>query len=408
MKAANRISGPQGRSRTGAILTSPRSVDLYFVIGLLLLSFEFVQIGNARLSQLWAIAMLALFLVKKSVRVQGREALAFGQFIAVALLLTGLSGYDRIKAAEQIVKFVVVYPAFYLVGRSFGRQYLGRGLPIGYVMLFAFLLIQFAVQKLNLPVLYHTVDFMEDSLHGTFHERNQLAIFFFCIAFLLFLQSQKRVSDVAWFLALGVSVALLSGSKTVLVPCGIVLITQIRNRIFLKIIAVVAGVIVYYFTFSKQLSGDALSVKLEQERGLAFIVSLGLVAKDWIGHGFGFVESYFATSPISVIGLGEGTNSIFCSPLDLMLIAGVPGVIAWLVFFGGVGSGWRTMLCLSPLAAWSLTNPIHQSELAYFICGYLVSWGRGSVPLGATRNSVRGAQTMPHTFRSHRFNRRMS
>lgn len=408
MKPANTLGEVRHPRRTGAILASPRSVDIYFLIGLLLLSFEFVQIGSARLSQLWALGMLALFVIKKSIRVQGREGLTYGLFIAVALLLTGFTEYDRVKAAEQIVKFVVVYPAFYLIGRSFGRQYLARALPIGYGMLFVFLLLQFVIQKFEVPVLYQTVDFMQDSLHGSFHERNQLAIFFFCSSFLLFLQSRKTVSDVIWFLALGVAVALLSGSKTVLVPCGIVLITQIQDRTYLKIFAVAAGVAVYYMTFGKQLSGDALSVKLEQERGLAFIISIGLVGKDWIGHGFGFVESYFATSPISVIGLGSGTNSIFCAPLDLMLIAGVPGVIAWSVFFGGVGLGWRTMLCLSPLAAWSLTNPIHQSEMAYFICGYLVSWGRGAVPFVAARKPLRGIHSTVYAASSHRFNRRMS
>ncbi|MFM0609631.1 hypothetical protein PQR05_34435 [Paraburkholderia sediminicola] len=406
MKAANAISGVRHRSRGGAILTSPRWVDLYLLAGLFFLSLEFVQIGGARISQLWALVALIFFLIKKSVRLQGREVLAFGQFIGVALLLTGFSGYDHVKPLEQIIKFVVIYPAFYLLGRSFGRHYLSHRLPFGYLALFGFLLYQLAVQKLNVPVIYQTVEFMQDSLHGSFKEHNWLATFFFCASFVLFLQSDKKTSDIVKFLALGAAVALLSESKTVLIPCGIVLMTQTKGRIYLKIIAILAGSTLYYYKFSQQLSGDMLSVKLEQERGLALIISIGLVAKDWLGYGFGFVESYFATSAITVIGLGAGTNSIFCSPLDFMLIAGVPGVLFWLVFFCGLGLGWRTMLCLSPLAAWSLINPMHQSEMVYLFCGYLVSWGREAMPTLAVRKRLPTVRTPMHVEHHYRVNRR--
>ncbi|MFM0159746.1 hypothetical protein [Paraburkholderia sediminicola] len=406
MKAARAISGARQWGRGGAILTSPRWVDLYFLVGLFLLSLEFVQIGGARIGQLWAIAVLPLLLIKRSVRLQGREVLAYGQFMAVALLLTGFSGYEHVKPLEQIIKFAVIYPAFYVIGRSFGRHYLSHRLPFGYLALFGFLLFQLAVQKLNVPVIYQTVDFMQDSLHGSFKEHNWLATFFFCTSFAVFLQSDKKTSDIAMFLALGAAVALLSESKTVLIPCGIVLMTQTRGRIYLKIIAILAGSALYYYKFSAQLSGDMLSVKLEQERGLALIVSIGLVAKDWLGYGFGFVESYFATSPITVIGLGAGTNSIFCSPLDFMLIAGVPGVLFWLMFFGGLGLGWRTMLCLSPLAAWSIVNPMHQSEMVYLFCGYLVSWGREAMPTLAVRKRLRTVRAPMRAGHHYRFNGR--
>ncbi len=402
MKAARAISGARQWGRGGAIPTSPRWVDLYFLVGLFVLSLDFVQIGGARISQLWGIAVLLLLLIKRSVRLQGREVLAFGQFMAVALLLTGFSGYEHVKPLEQITKFAVIYPAFYLLGRSFGRHYLTHRLPFGYLALFGFLLYQLAIQKLNVPVLYQTVDFMQDSLHGSFKEHNWLATFFFCASFVVFLQSDKKTSDIAMFLALGAAVALLSESKTVLIPCGIVLMTQTKGRIYLKIIAILAGSALYYYKFSAQLSGDMLSVKLEQERGLAFLISIGLVAKDWLGYGFGFVESYFATSAISVIGLGAGTNSIFCSPLDFMLIAGIPGVLFWLVFFCGLGLGWRTMLCLLPLAVWSLVNPMHQSELVYLFCGYLVSWGRGAMPNLAVRKrlwTIRAPMRAEHHYR---------
>ncbi|WP_297353552.1 hypothetical protein [Paraburkholderia sp.] len=380
-----------------------RLINIQLVLGLLLLSVQFVLIGGAQLGQMWAVALIPLLIMRKAIRVKGHEMLAYLLFIGVALLLTSLSGYPRIKATEQIAKFVVVYPVFYLVGRAFGRHYLRHKLPFGYIALFMFLAYQVALQKLNIPILYKTVDFMQDALHGSFKEKNWLATFFFLCSYALFLQSKRGKADALWFIVLSAVVALLSESKTELIPCGIVLMTQIKGRTALKIVAIAAGAALYYFRFHSALSSDQLNVRLEQERGLAFMMSIALVVKDWTGYGFGFVESYFASSPVSVIGLGAGTNSIFCAPLDLMLIAGVPGVILWLVFFCGAGHGWRTMLCLAPVAAWSLVNPMHQSEMVYLFCGYLVSWGSGVFAPRETATFADASYLFPQAAGSRQF-----
>jgi O-antigen ligase len=75
--------------------------------------------------------------------------------------------------------------------------------------------------------------------------------------------------------------------------------------------------------------------------------------------------------------LGIGTNSIFSSPLDFLLIAGIPGLIFWAVFFCGIGL--RSIVLLAPIAAWSLLNPLHQSEIVYLFMGILVTWGMRNV-----------------------------
>jgi hypothetical protein len=364
--------------KQGSIAISRRFVNVQLLSGLCLLSLNFVQVGGAQLSQLWAVMLLPLLLMKRRIHVTGREGLAYALFIGIALLLTLFAGYPRTKEIEQIIKFVVIYPIFFLIGRHFGRQYLKTPLPFGYVMLVGFLLFQLALQKLDVPFLYQKVDFMQDAIHGSFRERNWFAVFLFGVSYVLFLQSRRRPADVIRFLLFGMATALLSESKTVLIPCGIVLMFQVKGRNGIKLLLLAACGALYFYRFAGELSGDLLRVRLEEERGLAFTLSLGLVAKDWLGYGFGFVESFFSHSAITVKGLGEGTNSVFCSPLDLMLIAGVPGVIAWLVFFCGVGLGWSTMLCLAPFAAWSLTNPMHQSEMVYLFVGYLISWGSGT------------------------------
>jgi hypothetical protein len=348
--------------------------DALFLLLLLLSSFQFLKIGSAQLGQLFGVMLLPVLAVRREIRVTAWEAWAFALFISVALSITLLSDYQRIKAAEQIVKFTVLMPGFYVLGRHFGVRARTRRLPFGYIALAGFLVFEFALQYFEVPVLHEKVDFMQGALYGSFKERNWLAAFFFMASYICFLQSPKRVADIVKFVALAMVVTILSQSKTVLVSCAIALLFQVRGYVFAKILTMFAGAGVYFYLFTRALSGDQLQTRLEEERGLAFMQSIKLVANDWVGHGFGFVEHYFGHSAISVIGLGQGTSAVFCAPLDLALIAGPVGVFAWAVFFGGLGLGRRAASMMAPIAAWSLVNPMHQGEGCYLFLGFIASF----------------------------------
>ncbi|CAN0627636.1 conserved membrane protein of unknown function [Burkholderia multivorans] len=348
--------------------------DAMFLMLLLLNAIQFLKVGGAQLSQLFAVAMLPVLMVRRRIHVSGWELWAYGLFIGIALSLTFLSGYPRFKAAEQIIKFAFVLPAFYLLGKYFGARARARPLPFGYLVIVGFLAFQYALQYFDVPVLYEKVEFMQDAVHGSFKERNWFAAFFFLTSYLCFLKSPRRVADVLRFLVLAVVVTLLSESKTVLIACGIAVLLQVRGYLAAKLVTILAGAGFYLYMFTRELTGDQLEVRLQQERGLAFTQSIKLVTQDWLGHGFGFVEHYFAHSAIAVRGLGEGTSAVFCAPLDLMLIAGPIGVLAWLVFFSGVGHGRRVMSMMAPIAAWSLINPMHQSETSYLFLGFLAAF----------------------------------
>lgn len=383
--------------------TRDKGTDRSFLIGLALLSLMDVQVGGAQFSQLWVLVYAAVLLTRGGIRVMGREALVYGLFFGFAVWLTLFGGYGHIKEVQQIIKFGLVYPAFYLVGRHLGRHYLKGPLPFGYPMLVAFLLIQIAIQKAQVPFIYKALDFGQDAIHGTFLERNWFALFFFGTSYLLFLQSARKPFDAMLFLGIGVANALISESKTVLIPCGVVLMLQVRGHLAVKLLLLAAGSALYFWRFSGDLSGDMLDVRLQEERGLAFTMSIAAIARNWLGYGFGFVEYYFANSATIVRGLGAGNNSMFCSPVDLMLIAGIPGVIAWAVFFSGVGLGWAVVIALAPLTLWSVSNPLHQSEIAYLFIGYLISWGRGQaavrLPARDTGHSeARRAYQTYHTY----------
>lgn len=360
---------------------SDASWNRLFLAGLVLMSLQWLQVSIVQFQQLWAVLALTLLIQRAEIRAGVTETLVFAMFLGFALVATFFSDYPHIKMVEQIMKFGFLYPAFYLVGRALGTHYLQRKLPFGYTLLWIWLLLQYAVQYFQVPFIYHPVGFMQDVLYGTFKERNWLAIFFFLTSYALFLQSSRTPRDVLNFAAVGVAVALLSGSKSILIPVGIVTLLQVPGRWGLKTFLVVAGTSLYIWLFGGELSGQLLQVRLQDERGLAYLQSVHLLSENWLGYGFGFVEAYFSNLWFVIKGLGVGVNSVFSAPLDLLLIAGIPGLIFWAVFFLGIGL--RSVSLLLPIAAWSLINPLHQSEITYLFIGFLVAWGlqkRASYP----------------------------
>ena len=360
---------------------SDASWNRLFLAGLVLMSLQWLQVSIVQFQQLWAVLALALLIQRAEIRAGVTETLVFAMFLGFALVATFFSGYPHVKMVEQIMKFGFLYPAFYLVGRALGTHYLQRKLPFGYTLLWVWLLLQYAVQYFQVPFIYHPVGFMQDVLYGTFKERNWLAIFFFLTSYALFLQSSRTPRDVLNFAAVGVAVALLSGSKSILIPVGIVTLLQVPGRWGLKTVLVIVGTSLYIWLFGGELSGQLLQVRLQDERGLAFLQSVQLLSENWLGYGFGFVEAYFSNLWFVIKGLGVGVNSVFSAPLDLLLIAGIPGLIFWAVFFLGIGL--RSVSLLLPIAAWSLINPLHQSEITYLFIGFLVAWGlqkRASYP----------------------------
>lgn len=336
----------------------------------ILLPIQFVQFGVAQPAHIWG--LMAFAYIARDIRITKIECYAYLLFLVVALLNTVLQDYSRIKYFEQIIKFALVYPACFLVGRWLGAKFRNRDLPYGFLFVLAFVITEWLIQTFQVPVLYQFVDFAVGAIHGSFKERNWFAVFVFFLAYLLYL---KKISD-SWsaliFFGMMLFVTYLTESKTVLIACAIAILTNMPGRILLKGVLSVGGGLVYFIWFSSELSGQLLEVRLEEERGLAFGEGINLVSRNLFGYGFGFVESYFSSLPFDVRGLGEGVNSLFCVPLDLWVIGGPAGVVFWAVFFVGIGTGAFPLL--APVAALSLLNPLHQSEIVYFFCGMLTSW----------------------------------
>jgi hypothetical protein len=287
--------------------------------------------------------------------------------------------FSRVKMADQLLKFSLIYPAFYCVGRSFGIRYSQQPAPVNYYLIAALIAAEIAVQQLALPYLYKELDFQFGALHGTFKERTWLAVFFFLLSYWMLENIHPEERDrssiaVLAFVIVNALIAIFSGSKTTLVACGIVLLARVRMPFRSKAALGVLGALLYFGLFANEFSDEHLRIRIEQERGRALEEGMALVADNPLGYGLGFVESYFSTLPLKIMGLGEGTNSVFSAPLDLAIVAGPAGLVLWLVFFFGLGI--RCVGMLAPVAALSLLNPLHQSEFVYFFLGMLVSVNR--------------------------------
>jgi hypothetical protein len=347
------------------------------------LTLQSTQIGFAQPGHLWLIISISYIAIARGFVISRYEVAVFGVFFLYTCSVQVLTDFDRIKAAEQIFKFGFVYPGFYLVGRWFGRRYSVRTLPLGLFYLVALLGFEVLIQRLAPPGLYTELTFAEGALHGTFKERNWLADYFLLFSYFIF---EKETSDhklaakqVLVFVAINALVMVVSGSKTTFVACGMVLLIRSRIGIPAKLALAAIGVAVYWSVFASDFSEQNIRVRLEEERGLALQQAVELISQNPLGYGLGFVESYFTNLGLAIRGLGSGTNSVFAVPLDLTIIAGPAGLLLWLVFFGGIGIGSVTIL--APVAALSLLNPLHQSEIVYFLVGMLVSFARHRRPL---------------------------
>lgn len=365
-------------------------LEIILIAGLLLIPLQVVRLSIAQPAHLWVLIAFAMMLFYERPKVSAAELIVYTAFIYFTLALTFMQDYARIKEMDQVIKFMLFYPAFYMVGKWLGLRFGDRALPLGYGFLFIFLIFQYLVQALHLPVIYEEISFGQGALHGTFRERNWLAVYFLLFSYVLLMKNRSNWGFFLFF-SLNAAVMLLSGSKTTFVAVGIVFLLQSRLPLWLRTLPIIIGTIFYLSIFSGEFTGDRLAVKLEEERGLAFIVSLDLLRANPLGYGLGFVEAFFSNTWIQVRGLGEGTNSVFSVPLDLWIIAGPFGFALWLVIFAGVGNS--AVRVLAPIAALSLLNPLHQSEMVYFFMGFLVSQDRFQrlAPMWARQITARSA-----------------
>jgi hypothetical protein len=369
-------SSSHDRIEVAADLAPARLPDALFIVGVVSMAVQSTQIGPLLPPHIWMFIALLYLASRAHDTVTTAETVTFLLFVSYATFITIFSDHERTKQYSQIVKFVIVYPGFFWLGRYYGSRYANGGLPLGHVYLFVLLAIEVLIQHIASAALFTPLDFADSALHGTFKERNWLADYFFLYSYILYETTRSTgAKRVLQFAIVNLAVMILSQSKTAMVACALAIAVRANAPFGIRFLAIAIGTGSYVFMFADQFSQEQIDVRIDEERGAAFTEAINLISANPLGYGFGFVESYFKNLPYVIRGLGEGTNSVFSVPLDLLIVAGPIGLVAWAVFFAGIGTG--SVSVLVPAAALSLMNPLHQAESIYFFVGMLISINRG-------------------------------
>lgn len=335
--------------------------------------------------------------------------------VGCGLLLCAISysaPYPKFKQAVFFVKYLFLFPAaFYLGARLFSGLPAARTAAVLETVLFTACGLAVLLEFYPIPALIHErPEGLADGLKGSFWEQGEFAFF---IGVFLLASIALRAGYDAWpqrrwplvpvyLLALGC--ALASENRTVWLGLVVALILagllyrppgadpRVARRWGLRLIAVAVVALTALLTYNaylpvddKLISMNLLELKWETERGAALRAAADLLARHpWLGHGFGYVEAYFGTRAIGVVGLGSGVAQIFNSYIDIWVAVGVPGLVyalalIWIVFD-------RRVLFPTFVVAFLFVsaniNPVAQHEYYYIFLGgaYALSRWRGGAP----------------------------
>jgi len=375
-----------------------------------------VPVGfDLRIGQLLMAGVFALVILRD---LQRREV-RWGALLATVgggLLLSGLSvlsAYPKVKELTFLVKYLVVFPtAFYL-----GRRLLALAGPRRTVLaveltLLGGCLLAIALYLHPVPLLVHERPaYLSVGLKGSFWEQGELAFFaglFTAASLGLRLEYRLRprsLLPLAGLYGLALGCALASMNKTIWVAlfgatlaAGLLYRSESRANALLRrwsrylIIAAVAGSVAIWAynawlpEADKLVTAHMLEHKWQAERGAALRIALDLIGDaPWLGHGFGFVEAYFGSYPSDVIGLGSGVAQLFNSYLDLWLSVGVPGLLYGFGLLGAAVSrrSLVALLIVGYLFIFANFNPVAQHEYYFLFLGIALAASRGETRTGA-------------------------
>ncbi len=147
----------------------------------------------------------------------------------------------------------------------------------------------------------------------------------------------------------------------------------------LKIIMFIFLFIILFFIVNSSLdhpiiSAEILQEKLDKERGKVFVIIMDMIKDSnyFGGYGFGFVESYFTTYDMDVIGLGKGTGMLFNSYLDIWFSASIFGLIFHIMLISISMSTKNYLSMALPLfcIVFANFNPATGILFYYFLLGF--------------------------------------
>lgn len=325
--------------------------------------------------------------------------------VGVGFLLCAISAaspYTKVKQSVFFVKYLFLFPAAFYVGARIVAQSTPARLSVVFewVLLLGCLLAVF-LYYVPIPLLIHErPEGLASGLKGSFWEQGEFSFF---IGLLLLASLALRVGYGAWpqrrtwllllyTFALGCAVASMSVTIWLALVAALVfggLVYHPRDddsvaggnarrwSLYFILIAVVAAIAIlaynaYLPPSDKLITAEALRTKWEVERGAALRTAWKLILDHpWFGHGFGFVEAFFGTRPIGIVGLGAGVAQIFNSYIDIWVSVGIFGLVyavglVWLVFDRRV---LFSTFVVAYLVVFANINPVAQSEYYHIFLG---------------------------------------
>lgn len=318
---------------------------------------------------------------------------------ALLCAISYASPYPKFKQAVFFVKYLFLFPsAFYLGARLISGLPPARVAAVLETVLLAACGLALLLAFHPVPALIHErPEGLADGLKGSFWEQGEFAFF---IGLFLLASVALRAGHGVWprrpgrlvpiyLLALGC--ALATENRTVWL--GLVIALALGGllyrppgadprtarrwglRLLVAALATLTALLLYnsYLPVDdKLISAELLQNKWQSERGAALREAAGLIGRHpWLGHGFGYVEAYFGTRAIGIVGLGAGVAQIFNSYLDIWVAVGLPGLIyalglVWTVFDRRV---LFTTFVVSFLFVSANINPVAQHEYYYLFLG---------------------------------------
>jgi hypothetical protein len=407
--------------------------NYYYIVYLMifiLLSLSTIKApGGLRVSQLLIIGtFFSLLIVDFADKKNDYKILLFFITGAAVMSLISLNSiHGKVGEIKFLVKYFLIFPATFYVGAKMIQKIpLSTFAKTLEIVAFLYVLVAYMIYFLPIPpsILDLVVHYREGfggihylDFQGTFFEAGWFALAVFStLASSIFIRYEFNIwpKKLGWLYGLylfSFSSLLLSKNKTIWIAIilitlilviykGVVLLLytnryQPKNisydnptvKLFskinsFKIISVVILFVLILFIVNETLpqpivSAEMIQEKMEHERGKAFSVVMDMIKNSgWFGgYGFGFVEYYFSTVPMGILGLGEGAGMIFNSYLDIWLSASILGLIfhIMIVYICLSSSYYITMVIPLLFLIFANFNPAIGDEYYYLFMG--ISYG---------------------------------
>ncbi len=394
----------------------------FFFAMFVLLSIGTLKIGSLRLGQLAILAIFILIIIHDILKKQlDTKLIIFLWVFPIFFIFISLfSDYPKVKEMTMIIKYTVIFPATFYVGSKI-VVFIGikRLITLQEILVIIYGGLAILLLIHPIPFLIPRGDF-STTFRGTFGETGWFAnaVMLSLLLALLLRFDFKVVFKSKWFsasfLMFSLFLLLASRNKTIWIGSifGFMFIIihfmytkyilsgfdynqksikkylksmksfNIPLVVLLIIISIVFGYIYNSYLLEEPIiTQELMKVKIEEERGLAFTYAIELLKdSNWLGmYGFGFIEYYFSSLFVTILGLGEGSASIFNSYLDIWISMGLVGLLYHILLlkFSYSSKYITTMILPVYIFVMSSFNPLAGNEYYYLFLGILYSIASG-------------------------------